>query len=138
MSNREKTLHNGKLKQLISLTTHIFQMKLKCYNMKFSCSYGVTHSLSLLDSSLFLFLSPLFPIFSTPPKILLYICLSLPFYRYIPCFYLYCCPVASRIFRNISSTFLVSPLLLSCNSDFWGGVCTVQVVSYAFNATKVR
>ena len=113
MSNREK------LKQLISLTTHIFQMKLKCYNMKFSCSCGVTLSLSLslLDSSLFLFLSPLFPIFSTPPKILLYICLSLPFYRYIPCSYLYCCPVASRIFKNIFLYFL--GFLPSLILEFW-------------------
>ena len=103
---------------------HIFQMMLKCYNKKFSCSRGVTHSLFLSDNSLFFLLSPI-SLFFTSQKIPLHVCLSPPFYKYTSCSYLYNCPIASQTLRDIFLYFI--GFLPSLILELWllGGVCTI-------------
>ena len=112
------------------LWPHVFQFLLRCYNRKFFRSPGVTHtfSLSLFQIVLFFFSHP------NPP----FICLSPLFYNDILCSYLYNYLVATQILRDI---FLyIIGFLPTFLLEFWllGVVCTVQAVSYAFNAAEVR
>lgn len=135
----DKTLHNGKLKQLISHSINSFKVKLMCYKRKLYFPWCYT-TLALAISLLHLFLF-----------LLLFLSLSFSIYFFSP-------PFFSSLSLFIG-TFLFLSLQLSYHQpSFQGyfllfyqfppfpyprifasvGVCTVQVVPYAFNAAEDR
>ena len=83
----DETLHNGKLKQLISHSINSFKVKLMCYKRKLYFPWCYTTlalaiSLLLLFLFLLLFLSLFFYLFFQSPILFL----SFPFYRYLSVF----------------------------------------------------
>ena len=99
---RDKTLHNEKLKQLISRGTNSFKVKLMCYKRKFNSPW--CYKTSTLCVSLLLLL-----LFSLPPSLSLSLSLSLFFQSPI----LFLPSPLYRYFSVLISTAVLSPVEFS-------------------------